>query len=116
QGGVDRVDDLRGGLTLAAGLFGNVRHAVVGPKRQDIAVTAETRVEVVEQFPDRLVEAQQHVLDLVALRSVLMSDEVEGGEADAEKVGPGAAPEVQRVDGVSREASEILVGKRAPLP
>ncbi len=101
---------------LCRQLLRDRRDAMVGREGEHVVVAAHFLVERVEQIAEGVVQAQQHVLDLVAARPEVMADDVERGEADGEVVGGGALSELQRVDGRAGQPPDVRVRKRAFVP
>ena len=96
---------------VGSSLLRNHGDAVIGGEGEHVLVAADALVELFEQLADHLVEVQQDVLDLVAARAEIVADDVERREADGEKVGRGALPELHAVDRGRRQPAQRGVGE-----
>src|SRR5213079_2400944 len=84
-------------------VFRSGSHAVVGAKGDDVISATDLLVEMGEKIGEIFVEADENVLNLAAARTEGVAHAVHGGVAYAEKIGPGAAAQVQSVDGFFRK-------------
>ena len=89
-------------------------HAVVGGEHGQPAALADARVHLVEEAPERAVEAQQVVEHLLAVRAVGVADHVARGEAHGQDVRRVVLAEAVALHCGQREIEQDLVGERRP--
>jgi len=78
---------------------------MVGAEGDDVISATDFLVEMSEKIAKIFVEADENVLNLAAARAEGVAHAVHRGVAYAEKIGPGAAAQVQSVDGFFRKLS-----------
>src|SRR5439155_13327659 len=96
--------------------LGNRRHAVVRAEGDDVAVAANTLVQVLEQLADPAVQSYEQILDLTALGSEGVADAIESRETDGEEVGDLAPSQLEVVGQRRGHPREVRVRERALPP
>jgi hypothetical protein len=96
--------------------FRHWRDAVIGGQRDRVVACTDEPVESREQRAKRTVQPNQHVLNLVAVGTEIVTDFVERREADPHQIcrSHGIEPKARR--DVERHPREVLVRERAALP
>ena len=89
---------------------------MVRRERDRVLTGTHQAIETGEEIAKRPIEPEENVLDLVTVRSVIVTHLVECREADRDQVRTRQRAEMHRLGDAERHPREVLVGERTALP
>ena len=89
---------------------------MIGSQCHGISVCADETIETVEELSQGPIETHENVLNLVAVRTEIVSDLVERREADSDHIGPRRLAEMHLPRDVEGHPGKIFIRVGTALP
>src|SRR5579862_9059104 len=108
--------DATGGFAFFHGLLGDGCNAVVGRQSHDVVPFSDAVVECSQEFSESVVEVKQEIMHLRAVGAKAMSDQIDSGKSDSEKVRSRVLAEIHSGYSGGGHATQVGIGVRACGP